>query len=120
MVTAVSKNQKTRKVVDQDMEQVVEIPSEAPEEVSDPLAALMSQAQAAYTSYLQAQRKVAEAYQERQRESETSYKEIEENAARICTAALEKAEHACRRLNRKPTRPVRGQKWKLSAFTRTV
>ncbi len=94
MVTAVSKSQKTRKVVNQDMEQMVEVPSEAPEEVSDPLAALMNQAQAAYTSYLQAQRKVAEAYQERQHQSETSYKEIEENAAKICTAALGKAERA--------------------------
>jgi hypothetical protein len=66
MVTAISKNQKSRKVMDKDVEQMVEVPSEAPEEVSGPLAELMSQAQSAYTSYLQAQRKVAEAYQERQ------------------------------------------------------
>ena len=88
------KNQQAKKVVSKDMEQMVELPSEVLTEKRDPLDELMNQAQAAYESYLQAQRKVAVAYQERQRRVEESFKEIEEHAAKMCAVAMEKAARA--------------------------
>lgn len=44
MVTTMSKSQQSRKVVSKDVEQMVELSSEVPEEVRNPLAELMSQA----------------------------------------------------------------------------
>ncbi len=94
MTTTMIKNQQAKKVVSKDMEQMVELPSEVLTEKRDPLDELMNQAQAAYESYLQAQRKVAVAYQERQRRVEESFKEIEEHAAKMCAVAMEKAARA--------------------------
>jgi len=86
-----TKNPQVRKEVSKDVKQMVELPSEVLEEDRDPIAELMSQAQAAYESYQQAQRKVAAAYQEHQRQGEMSYKETEEHAAKLCAEAIEKA-----------------------------
>lgn len=94
MATTMTENQQARKVVNKDVKQMGKLPSEVLKEERDPLDELMSQAQAAYMSYLQAQRKVAVAYQERHRRVEESFKEIEEHAAKICAVAIEKAARA--------------------------
>jgi hypothetical protein len=94
VAATITKNTQTRKVVGKDVEETVELPSEVPQEDRDTLNELMKQAQTAYESYLQAQRKVATAYQERQRRVEESFKDIEEHAAKICAVAIEKASRA--------------------------
>ena len=91
MATTMVKSQQARKVVGKDGEQMVELPTEVTKEERDSLDELMSQAQAAHESYLQARKKVALAYQERQRRVEESFKEIEAHAAKLCTVAIEKA-----------------------------
>jgi hypothetical protein len=67
VATTMIKSQQARRVVDKGGEQMDELPTEATTEERDSLDELMSQAQGAYESYVQAQRKVAAAYQERQR-----------------------------------------------------
>jgi galactokinase/mevalonate kinase-like predicted kinase len=94
MATTMIKNQQSRKGAGKDTPQTVELTPEILEDVRDPLDELMSQAQAAYVSYLQAQKKVASAYQERQRQVEKSYKAIEDRASKICAEAIEKATRA--------------------------
>lgn len=91
MATTMTKNPQARKVTGKDGEQMVEIPNDVSKEERDSLDELMGQAQAAYESYLQAQKKVALAYQGRQRRVEESFKEIEEHAAKLCAVAIEKA-----------------------------
>jgi vacuolar-type H+-ATPase subunit H len=86
-----TKNPQARKVTGKDGEQMVELPNDVSKEERDSLDELMGQAQAAYESYLQAQKKVALAYQGRQRRVEESFKEIEEHAAKLCAVAIEKA-----------------------------
>jgi vacuolar-type H+-ATPase subunit H len=86
-----TKNPQARKVTGKDGEQMVEIPNDVSKEERDSLDELMGQAQTAYESYLQAQKKVALAYQGRQRRVEESFKEIEEHAAKLCAVAIEKA-----------------------------
>jgi hypothetical protein len=65
VATTMIKSQQARKVVGKDGEQMIEVPAEVSKEERDSLDELMDQAQAAYESYLQAQKKVALAYQER-------------------------------------------------------
>ena len=91
MATTMIKNQQARKVVGKDDEQMVDLPTEATTQEGDSLDELMSQAQNAYESYLQAQKKEALAYQGRQRRVEESFKETEEHAAKLCAVAIEKA-----------------------------
>lgn len=91
MATTMTKNPQARKVTGKDGEQMVELPNDVSKEERDSLDELMGQAQAAYESYLQAQKKVALAYQGRQRRVEESFKEIEEHAANLCAVAIEKA-----------------------------
>ncbi len=91
MATTMTKNPQARKVTGKDGEQMVELPNDVSKEERDSLDELMGQAQAAYESYLQAQKKVALAYQGRQRRVEESFKEIEEHAAKLCAVAIEKA-----------------------------
>ena len=97
MTTTMTEYPKANKVVSKDEKQTLELTPEVSKEGKDPLNDLMNQvnqAQNAYKSYLQAQRKVAAAYQERQRQGEKAYKEIEEQAANICAETIEKASKA--------------------------
>ena len=91
MTTTMTENQKAKKLVSKDEEQALELTAEVLKEGKDPLNDLANQARTTYTSYLQAQRKVAEAYQERQRQGEKAYKEVEEQATNICVETIEKA-----------------------------
>jgi len=86
-----TKNQQSRKVASKEEKQKVEFVRDVTKEDKDSLSELMNQAQAAYNSYIQAQRKVAAAYQECQCHGEKAYEEIEEQAANICTETIEKA-----------------------------
>ena len=57
----------------------------------NPLEDLRKQAEMAYTTYLDAQRKVANAYRERERAEVVLYKETEREANRACDQAIEAA-----------------------------
>jgi hypothetical protein len=56
VATTITKNPQTRKVVGKDGGETGELPFEVVQEDRETLSELMSQAQAAYESYLQAQR----------------------------------------------------------------
>lgn len=94
MATTMTRNQQARKMTSKVAGSAAEFDAEIPEEGKEPLKKLMSEAQAAYVSYLQAQRKVATAYQERRRLGEQEFKEIEERAAAACAQAIEEASQA--------------------------
>jgi molecular chaperone GrpE (heat shock protein) len=91
VATTMIKSQQARKAAANDEGPIAEPPSEIAKEERDSLDELMSQAQGAYESYLQAQKKVALAYQERQHRVEESFKEIEEHAAKLCAVAIDEA-----------------------------
>lgn len=121
MASTMTKGQQARKVVNKDVKQAAEFTPQVSEEVKDPLNELMNQAQAAYGSYLQAQRKVATAYQHAQYEGEKAYKETEAQAANLCAETMEKALQAREKAEReaeeqyKETRGRAGQAYQDSA-----
>jgi vacuolar-type H+-ATPase subunit H len=91
VTTTITENPQAKEEVGKDGERMVEFAAAISKEDRDSLDELMTQAQAAYDSYLQAQRKVALAYQEQRRRIEESFKEIEEHADRLCAVAIERA-----------------------------
>lgn len=57
----------------------------------NPLEELRKQAEAAYTSYLGAQRKVAKAYRQREQQEVSNYKLTEQQANKDCDDAIQQA-----------------------------
>ena len=65
--------------------------SETPETVPNPLEELRNQAHAAYSAYLGAQRQVAIAYKQREKEEVKVYKQVEQQAFAAYNEAIQKA-----------------------------
>ena len=77
-------HQQNKTVVKKFEVQGVELAPEVSKTAADPLDEVLSQAEMAYTAYLEAQRKVALAYKHRERQEEKTYKEIERQANKAC------------------------------------
>jgi len=100
MADTITGAQQDRKTLSKDEEQIVEFSPRTHGENKDLLGELIRQVQAAYVSFLHAQRKIAPAYREGQRHGEQARKAIEEQAANICAETIAKAAQAIVKVER--------------------
>ena len=81
----------TKKGMGKAQKEMAEVVPELYPRSSNPLEDLRKQAEEAYNSYLDAQRKMARAYRVTERNQVTNFKQAEEKANKICDEAIEKA-----------------------------
>ena len=78
------KKEQTEKTIEQAENQAAPA-GEVPEQVRDPLAELLSQAQNAYTAYIQAQKEVAKGYKQREEQMEKPIKKLNRKRIMLVT-----------------------------------
>jgi vacuolar-type H+-ATPase subunit H len=81
----------TRKGAGRGQKEMLEAAPELSVRPSNPLEDLRKQAEVAYNSYVDAQRKMARAYRVTERSEVANYKEAEERANKVCDEAIQKA-----------------------------
>jgi hypothetical protein len=91
MPNVVAEEVQTRKGMAKAQKEMAEVVPELYPRSSNPLEDLRKQAEEAYSSYLDAQRKMARAYRVTERNQVTGYKQAEDKANKICDETIEKA-----------------------------
>ena len=69
--------------------------TEPEEKPMEPMADLLARAESAYTTYMEAQKKVARAYRGHELQHDSAYTEAERQANAVCNEEIEKALKVC-------------------------